>query len=131
MNRTLCRQTAFFVAAVLLVACLAPVAGAQLVDNPLRSYADVAEVAGPAVVNIAAARIVENMANHPFMNDPVFRRFAEALEELFDLPCELRPPGPLADGFVLEPVAIHLDAGVQADRKLVALMALVEAYALP
>ena len=77
MNRTLCRQTAFFVAAVLLVACLAPVAGAQLVDNPLRSYADVAEVAGPAVVNIAAARIVESMANHPFMNDPVFRRFFE------------------------------------------------------
>ncbi|MBW2275828.1 MAG: hypothetical protein JRG96_21415, partial [Deltaproteobacteria bacterium] len=59
------------------------------------------------------------------LSEPVFQRFAEALAELFELPCELRPPGPLAGDPTLEPVAIHLDTGPRTDRKLVALMALV------
>jgi len=77
MNCTLHRRLALYVATALLVVSLATVAGAQLVDNQLRSYADVVEVAGPAVVNIAAAKVVENTAGHPFMNDPFFRRFFE------------------------------------------------------
>ncbi len=71
-------RPALFLAAVLLaLAVQAPLAGAQLVDNQLRSYADVAEVASPAVVNISTDKVVENMDNHPFMNDPFFRRFFE------------------------------------------------------
>jgi len=61
---------------LLLLAAAAPAATAQLVDKPLRSYADVVETASPAVVNVSAAKVVE-MANHPFMNDPFFRRFFE------------------------------------------------------
>ncbi|MCP4571363.1 MAG: DegQ family serine endoprotease [bacterium] len=61
---------------LLLLALAAPAATAQMVDNQLRSYADVAEVASPAVVNVAAAKVVE-MGNHPFTNDPFFRRFFE------------------------------------------------------
>ena len=43
--------------------------------NPLRSYADVAEIASPAVVNISADKVVDMAANNPFMDDPMFRRF--------------------------------------------------------
>lgn len=46
-----------------------------LQPHPLRSYADVAEVASPTVVNIQADKVVELGSNHPFMNDPMFRRF--------------------------------------------------------
>ena len=71
-------RPALILAAVLLaLAVQAPLAGAQLVENQLRSYADVAEVASPAVVNISTDKVVENMSNHPFMNDPFFRRFFE------------------------------------------------------
>jgi Do/DeqQ family serine protease len=77
MHSNLRRRLLPLLATVLLAVSLAPVAGAQLVENPLRSYADVADVAAPAVVNISAAKVVENMANHPFMNDPFFRRFFE------------------------------------------------------
>ena len=48
-------------------------------DNELRSYADVAEIAMPSVVNISTDKVVENNFQHPFLNDPFFRRF-------FDMP---------------------------------------------
>ncbi len=63
-------------AVLLLLALTAPLAQAQYADNPLRSYADVVDIASPAVVNISAAKVVE-AANHPFMKDPFFRRFFE------------------------------------------------------
>ncbi len=63
-------------AVVTLTLALQPApAAAQLVNNQLRSYADVAEVASPAVVNISSDKVVDNMAAHPFMSDPFFRRF--------------------------------------------------------
>ncbi|MFO7609002.1 MAG: DegQ family serine endoprotease [Candidatus Krumholzibacteriia bacterium] len=68
-------------AAVLTLAVQAPTAGAQLLDTPLRSYADVAQVASPAVVNISTDKVVANRNNHPFMNDPFFRRFFEMPED--------------------------------------------------
>ena len=74
------RRTAMlFAAALVLVAAAVPAARAQLVDDQLRSYADVAEKASPAVVNISTDKVVDGMAGHPFMNDPFFRRF-------FDMP---------------------------------------------
>ena len=50
-----------------------------LEPNPLRSYADVAEIASPTVVNIQADKEIDMGSNHPFMDDPLFRRF-------FDMP---------------------------------------------
>jgi serine protease Do len=72
-----------FILALLLAAALNPIlapghhtAHAQAVEpSPLRSYADVAEVASPAVVNIQADKVVELGSNHPFLEDPMFRRF--------------------------------------------------------
>ena len=43
----------------------------------LRSYADVAAHTMPAVVNIATDKQVESNFQHPFMDDPRFRRFFE------------------------------------------------------
>ncbi|MFH1844645.1 MAG: DegQ family serine endoprotease [bacterium] len=56
------------------------------VAQPLRtgelSYADVAERTMPAVVNISTDRVMEDSGfNHPFLEDPFFRRF-------FDTPGE-------------------------------------------
>ncbi len=42
-----------------------------------QSYADVAEIAMPAVVNISTDKVVENDFRHPFLDDPFFRRFFE------------------------------------------------------
>ncbi len=51
-------------------------AQAQAAPAPqLRSYADVAQVASPAVVNIQADKVVDLGMDHPFLNDPLFRRF--------------------------------------------------------
>ncbi len=44
------------------------------------SYADVAELTMPAVVNISTDKIVENNFQHPFLNDPLFRRFFDVPE---------------------------------------------------
>jgi len=41
----------------------------------LRSYADVADLAMPGVVNISTDKPVELPQNHPGMDDPFFRRF--------------------------------------------------------
>jgi Do/DeqQ family serine protease len=43
--------------------------------GPLRSYADVAPKTMPAVVNISTDKMVDDSAIHPFMDDPMFRRF--------------------------------------------------------
>ena len=34
-----------------------------------------AEMAMPAVVNISTDKLVDNNFQHPFLNDPMFRRF--------------------------------------------------------
>ena len=61
---------------VLLITAVVSTAAAQApVDNPLRSYADVAEITMPAVVNISTDKMVDNGAQQPFMDDPAFRRF--------------------------------------------------------
>lgn len=57
------------------IAFLMPFAAEAQSDNPLRSYADVVDVASPAVVNIAAEKVVDMRSQHPFMEDPMFRRF--------------------------------------------------------
>jgi serine protease Do len=75
------RNRVALLTALVLVAATAPQASAQLVENQLRSYADVAELASPAVVNISTDKVVENMANHPFMDDPFFRRFFNMPED--------------------------------------------------
>jgi Do/DeqQ family serine protease len=65
--------------AVLMAAILALPAGAQDRRVPaspteLRmSYAPIVQKAAPSVVNVYAARVVEN--RNPFMDDPFFRRF--------------------------------------------------------
>jgi serine protease Do len=77
------RWLAMAAAVLLLAVVLTPLvsggnnpAQAQAVQaSPLRSYADVAEVASPAVVNIQADKVVELGSNHPFLDDPMFRRF--------------------------------------------------------
>ncbi len=73
------RALGVLVTTLLLSAVLAPVLTPDSVEaqsnNPLRSYADVVEVAGPAVVNIAAEKVVDMRSQHPFMEDPMFRRF--------------------------------------------------------
>ncbi len=61
--------------AVLLLAVTAMPALAQTPSGELRSYADVAEKTMPAVVNISTDKMVENNFQHPFMDDPTFRRF--------------------------------------------------------
>jgi len=70
------RDTLVRVVVALLITASAPAASAQgPVDGQLRSYADVAEKTMPAVVNISTDKLVENNFQHPFMDDPTFRRF--------------------------------------------------------
>ena len=69
MHRILRSRAPYLLTVQLLAPTLALPAGAQSVENQLRSYADVAELASPAVVNIAAAKIVDGS------NNPMFRRF--------------------------------------------------------
>ncbi len=61
--------------ALALVPVLTPHTVEAQLDNPLRSYADVVDVASPAVVNISAEKVVNMRGQHPFMDDPMFRRF--------------------------------------------------------
>ena len=71
------------VAAISLLPLFAPGAGAQerQVPNSARqlqlSFAPVVKRVAPAVVNVYAARIVEN--NNPFLTDPFFRQFFGAV----------------------------------------------------
>jgi serine protease DegQ len=56
----------------------APAVTAAAADKPAlpaQSYADAAKVAIPSVVNIFTSKDVKLQPNHPFMNDPLFRRF--------------------------------------------------------
>ncbi len=60
---------------VALVPAIRPNSAEAQSQNPLRSYADVVDVASPAVVNIAAEKVVDMRSQHPFMEDPMFKRF--------------------------------------------------------
>ncbi len=70
-------------AAALALSALLSAAGAQdrrLPSSPAElqlSFAPVVKRAAPAVVNVYAARVVEN--RNPFMNDPLFRQFFGAV----------------------------------------------------
>src|SRR5271170_6918212 len=71
--------------AAAVVALLAPLAGANAQDRRVPSspaelqlsFSPVVKRAAPAVVNVYAARVVEN--RNPFMNDPLFRQFFGAV----------------------------------------------------
>jgi Do/DeqQ family serine protease len=71
--------------AAAVVALLAPLAGANAQDRRVPSspaelqlsFAPVVKRVAPAVVNVYAARVVEN--HNPFMNDPLFRQFFGAV----------------------------------------------------
>jgi len=69
------RALGALMATMLLMVTLTPHLAEAQSNNPLRSYADVVEVAGPAVVNISAEKVVDMRSQHPFMEDPMFRRF--------------------------------------------------------
>lgn len=81
MTRSAMSRSALLMAAGLVVATLAPAAGqpAQRQAPQSRaevqlSFAPVVRRAAPAVVNVYGAR-VEQVQNHPFFDDPIFRRF--------------------------------------------------------
>ncbi len=57
------------------IAAFQPGAAVAAPGDPLRSYADVAELAMPGVVNISTDKPVELPQNHPQLDDPMFRRF--------------------------------------------------------
>jgi Do/DeqQ family serine protease len=71
--------------AAAVVALLAPLEGANAQDRRVPSspaelqlsFAPVVKRVAPAVVNVYAARVVEN--HNPFMNDPLFRQFFGAV----------------------------------------------------
>jgi Do/DeqQ family serine protease len=77
------RVFAALVAGLLALFVLLPGAGAQDRRTPSSaaevqlSYAPVVHRAAPAVVNVYAARVVEN--RNPFLNDPFFRQFFGAV----------------------------------------------------
>ncbi len=84
------RALGLLVVALLATAALVPALTPDSVEaqlstqpdnNPLRSYADVVDVASPAVVNISAEKLVDMRSQHPFMEDPMFRRFFGDPEE--------------------------------------------------
>lgn len=64
-----------WLAALLLVATAVPSLAQQAPASELRSYADVAAKTMPSVVNISTDKMVDNNFEHPFMDDPMFRRF--------------------------------------------------------
>ncbi|HYA05647.1 MAG TPA: DegQ family serine endoprotease [Xanthobacteraceae bacterium] len=77
------RLSAVTAAALVIVALLAPSAGAQQSQvqrqaptSPVQlqlSFAPIVKRVAPAVVNVYAARVIEN--NNPFLADPFFRQF--------------------------------------------------------
>ncbi len=74
------RLTASFLVAVALAGLAAAPARAQLVDRKVPtqaelrlSYAPVVKRVAPAVVNVYAAKVVQN--HNPLFEDPIFRRF--------------------------------------------------------
>ena len=78
------RTIGFLVVALLVTASLIPAVMPDSVEaqsqsrsthNQLRSYADVVEVASPSVVNISAEKVVDMRSQHPFMEDPMLKRF--------------------------------------------------------
>ena len=73
--RKLDRGARITVLAAVLILAAAPFALAQSDGGQLRSYADIAEKTMPAVVNISTDKVVDMSQAHPFMDDPMFRRF--------------------------------------------------------
>ena len=69
------RILAWIAAVFLITISVSAVMAQGPVDGQLRSYADVAEKTMPAVVNISTDKMVDRSAQHPFMNDPMFKRF--------------------------------------------------------
>ncbi|MBU8870157.1 MAG: DegQ family serine endoprotease [Gemmatimonadales bacterium] len=74
-GRRMAAWLAFAITIAVLASASTAFKGPQ--ENQLQSYADVAEVAMPSVVNISADKMVEQNFQHPFMRDPFFRRFFE------------------------------------------------------
>ena len=76
----------------------------------LRSYADVAERTMPTVVNIATDKATDGSFQHPFMDDPMFRRF-------FNMPDDDNHGGggqerverSMGSGFVISARRLHPD----------------------
>jgi len=66
------RSLTIWLVALLLVAAAVP---SLAQTGELRSYADVAEKTMPAVVNISTDKLVDSNFQHPFLQDPTFRRF--------------------------------------------------------
>jgi serine protease Do len=65
-----------WIAVITLYSASVPAVMAQgPVSDQLRSYADVAEITMPAVVNISSDKLVDSNFQHPFLDDPMFRRF--------------------------------------------------------
>lgn len=59
-----------------LIPAAAPLSAQPVAVGQLRSYADVADLTMPAVVNISTDKVVESGGlNHPFLDDPMLRRF--------------------------------------------------------
>ncbi|MCB1183011.1 DegQ family serine endoprotease [bacterium] len=67
------RRRGLLALTILMLALSATAASAW--EGELRSYADVAAKTMPAVVNISTDKMVESSFQHPFMDDPMFRRF--------------------------------------------------------
>ena len=80
LARLPCRFGRCCFAAVSLAAATRARIARQVPASPAQvqlSYAPVVKRAAPAVVNVYAARVVEN--RNPFMNDPLFRQFFGAV----------------------------------------------------
>src|SRR6187431_2505678 len=84
LHRAACMSFARLLAAALLAAAASAVAGGNpaaaqdrrvpsSAAEPLMSYAPLVKRVAPAVVNVYAARVVEN--RNPLLDDPMFRRF--------------------------------------------------------
>lgn len=72
MNKLI--KAGFLLVLVCVVSTISVDASAQLV-NRIYSYADVAELVMPAVVNISSDKKVDMRQSHPMFDDPMFRRF--------------------------------------------------------
>ncbi len=72
MNKLI--KAGFLLALICVVSTIPVDATAQLVDRNF-SYADVAELVMPGVVNISSDKKIDMRQAHPMFDDPMFRRF--------------------------------------------------------
>jgi serine protease DegQ len=70
-------------------------------QQALLSYAEAAKRAIPAVVNVYTTKATRNVPNHPFMNDPMFRRF-------FGEQQRQESPASLGSGVIVDPSGLIL-----------------------